>query len=646
MKKQFPCNPLWAQLSDLYGTLGNPAKHVHTVIFGDEDKVQLINAILTFLSYFIRSAMVKRHNEIRDASVNDVQEAIAIIERKKRKNSSIIVNTFNKSRSSLRGNINNSNGNNNIADNDGDNGESSGSNRLKTLSCKGSTRSLMKQIDVIKCQRDELIDKHGNDNKLPNNINIPKLRKTSSLSTNLDSHNSNAITSDYKLPLKLELNQDDLTNISQSMSNIDKDRTSNSMKIIVSQIAHEAFDNEKLSSMTSALDEFEQKNEWREQELLSIPPKLSFLHNSTENNFKVNKLNVNHGNNTAVHFSHVEYTDIKQENAVLFTLGDEEKSTTSISNSSSQSAIEIVNCQCSFAFTRVPSTSAELPEGILRKIIQRNFPESSKSIQRPSVMSLSGKKRTIGFCPKCNGNGNNYETDDKLLLETPTNATEVLRTCGSSVSTRGNLYPRCVDTLEELLEANDVIELPMPRSKNINGLPNEIKNMSGFTETLIQRTVTEPFINSNNHSFNNSGYNSGLVIQGLIKKRERRKNNQSNSVNDCANELSNNNVDDCHWINSNDNLIDELREEITINARFPIVDQPISEALCIMADVDNWQVGIISNNMIASSQSLPIGMSRLVSDMLEAFVYLWTKYHSPAHVNIFIYYYSYGRFVS
>lgn len=76
-----------------------------------------------------------------------------------------------------------------------------------------------------------------------------------------------------------------------------------------------------------------------------------------------------------------------------------------------------------------------------------------------------------------------------------------------------------------------------------------------------------------------------------------------------------------------------VREEVAAGVRFPTIDQPVAEAVCILADLDTWHVGILSNNTPLESPPLPVGMSRLVANMLEAFAYVWRKYHSPLHVR-------------
>ncbi|XP_034943842.1 folliculin-interacting protein 1 [Chelonus insularis] len=576
IKTKFSYNPFWAQLGDLYGALGNPAKFVHTVIVGSSEKVTLINTILTFLTYFIRSAIVTKHYEERDSPETGVQEAINILKQIKKKHSST-TNTLKNIRFTPRNN---------------DHCESS-SSRLNIESTSGLSRSPKNLSDVKSMNSSGQSEK-----KEKATLNIPKLRKISSLNSNLDSHPSNLQKTESKLSLELQPRRNDLSDFSICSNGLEKNSTSSSVKIIVSEIASQEFEGEKNVPRVSVFDDLELKDELRDSQSLSLTPKLPILEDRRGSTL----------DETDVYFSQVEYTDDKR-NQVFFTLGGEEKPPVA------DRLPQDNNCQCSFAFNRVPSTSAQLPEGVLRKILQRNFPESSKSIQRPPSSSFS-KERPFGLCPKCNGNGN-YE-GSKLLLETPTNATEVLRTCGSSMTTRG-ARPRCIDSLEELLEVNEVIELPMPRSKNSTDPSVNLNQVSGFTDTLIRKTVTETA--DGNHLFYDSGYTTGLVIQGLKKK-----NNKGKDIKINEEKYDSGNNDE-----EKNNLIKELREEVSINARYPIVDHTVSESVCILADVDNWQVGIISNNMPLQSQLLPVGMSRLVSDMLEAFVYLWTKYRSPVH---------------
>ncbi|KAM5172143.1 folliculin-interacting protein 1 isoform 1-T1 [Mantella aurantiaca] len=51
LAKTHPYNPLWAQLGDLYGAIGSPVRLARTVVIGRQDLVQ---RLLYFLTYFIR----------------------------------------------------------------------------------------------------------------------------------------------------------------------------------------------------------------------------------------------------------------------------------------------------------------------------------------------------------------------------------------------------------------------------------------------------------------------------------------------------------------------------------------------------------------------------------------------------------------
>jgi len=125
-----------------------------------------------------------------------------------------------------------------------------------------------------------------------------------------------------------------------------------------------------------------------------------------------------------------------------------------------------------------------------------------------------------------------------------------------------------------------------------------------------------------------AGYTWGLVLQGIIKRKRRRKKkrNEGEGEEEEEEEEEEGEPEENRWWS-------RMREEVVANARLPTIDQPVAEALCVLADLDTWHVGILSNNAPCQSSPLPVGMSRLVSNMLESFAYVWRKYHSPAHVS-------------
>lgn len=123
-----------------------------------------------------------------------------------------------------------------------------------------------------------------------------------------------------------------------------------------------------------------------------------------------------------------------------------------------------------------------------------------------------------------------------------------------------------------------------------------------------------------------TGYTWGLVLQGVTKKKKRRKKKKLSE-----------DERDSPEIESEEKWWSYMREEVMASARFPTIDQPVAEALCVLADLDTWHVGILSNNAPWQNPPLPVGMSRLVSNMLESFAYVWRKYHSPTHVSFIIF---------
>lgn len=124
-----------------------------------------------------------------------------------------------------------------------------------------------------------------------------------------------------------------------------------------------------------------------------------------------------------------------------------------------------------------------------------------------------------------------------------------------------------------------------------------------------------------------TNYTWGLVLQGMTKKKRRRKKEKVSEASKDEKDTAEAKPEKNWW--------SYMREEVVAGVRFPTIDQPVVEALCVLADLDTWHVGILSNNAPWQSPPLPIGMSRLVSNMLESFAYVWRKYHSPIHVSSF-----------
>lgn len=146
----------------------------------------------------------------------------------------------------------------------------------------------------------------------------------------------------------------------------------------------------------------------------------------------------------------------------------------------------------------------------------------------------------------------------------------------------------------------------------------------GFSKSLISLQAVIPDDDPSNPE---SGYTWGMVVQGFTKKKKKGRHKlieepTKEAATEHENPNAKENEEEWWW---------PIRERLGLETKFPLVDQPVSEALCILGDLDNWQVGVLSNNA-AGSQPLPVGMSRLVSNMLEAFVCMWKEFRSPEQV--------------
>ncbi|PSN41279.1 hypothetical protein C0J52_14352 [Blattella germanica] len=60
LSKSHPYNPLWAQLGELYGALGFPTKIAKTIVTSGIKRIELLNKILSSLTYFIRCSEVEK----------------------------------------------------------------------------------------------------------------------------------------------------------------------------------------------------------------------------------------------------------------------------------------------------------------------------------------------------------------------------------------------------------------------------------------------------------------------------------------------------------------------------------------------------------------------------------------------------------
>lgn len=455
----YPCNPLWAQLGDLYGALGNPAKMAQTVVAGDSRKSDLINSVLSFLSYFIRSGAIRKCQEYRCASQHDVQQATDLLEQPRGKRAPCSFSNRRPAGSSS-------------AFNDRDTSIERPESRVSPTRSSGAvisndinvprypqersrisrSNSPFKRSGTVKSDLDALVTKSMAMADLMD-LKSPVKRKPAE-SENCPDGKCESVRHDRTT------DDDKETNITADKLKIIVDETEESRKNVAPKIACQP----RYRSEDPRLRDLEIKLNARDvEESLTIgKPELRRRLDRVDDMSPL-KTYRDEPRLLLDRAADEGYHEEFKESQVFFTVGGEDKSAKLASR---PSRLGNNNCQCSYTFTRVPSTSAQLPEGVLRKIIQRNFPESSKGIQPPPGAASAMDASSIGFCLKCNGQGaaRDYDGCKQEVLETPTNATEVLRTCGNSEGSREKAVGLSrSNSLEALMEASSVVELPMPQ---------------------------------------------------------------------------------------------------------------------------------------------------------------------------------------
>ncbi|XP_053559757.1 folliculin-interacting protein 2 isoform X2 [Bombina bombina] len=74
LAKSHPYNPLWAQLGDLYGAIGSPVRMTRTVVVGK--RKDLVQRILYVLTYFIRCSELQENHLVRSKVLEEGEQII------------------------------------------------------------------------------------------------------------------------------------------------------------------------------------------------------------------------------------------------------------------------------------------------------------------------------------------------------------------------------------------------------------------------------------------------------------------------------------------------------------------------------------------------------------------------------------------
>lgn len=82
ISKFHPYNVLWAQLGDLYGSIGNPTRLAKTIVCGAHTVT--VNKVLSVLTYFVRCGEIQRVESTKVLDKTEIEEIISSKDRRKR----------------------------------------------------------------------------------------------------------------------------------------------------------------------------------------------------------------------------------------------------------------------------------------------------------------------------------------------------------------------------------------------------------------------------------------------------------------------------------------------------------------------------------------------------------------------------------
>lgn len=76
ISKMYPYNALWAQLGDLLGAITSPVKLSKTIICGSEGNVKTIEKLLNVLTYFIRCSEIRRNSHTKIFDKDEINKTV------------------------------------------------------------------------------------------------------------------------------------------------------------------------------------------------------------------------------------------------------------------------------------------------------------------------------------------------------------------------------------------------------------------------------------------------------------------------------------------------------------------------------------------------------------------------------------------
>jgi hypothetical protein len=667
LQSRHPFNPLWGEFSDLYGAVGHPTKIAQTIITGTNKK-DLISKILLSMTYFIRCCDVDRRVPIRA----DVQEENRMVETICRQYSCIPKENYKKYEDHLKEIMNcnkdfftNCNNNNNYCYKNNELEVSlresvpvlkKSSGLTKTQTCLGDLSNLVKE-DVPESRFDssltephtlkyenkfkslypnlaavDTLENTKHESAIPSSDEIMKKVNTlcrvpsSTVLCHMDRKISDGIVEHRSQPhiinMEKQMRSNDLkSNLDMSGSTISNASEKNRDVVFVLGEDEQLVGIKKESK---TVDTPQESNSCIKQRptYLNLSKHLLQVKNSSYNSFHDSDFTENLDNSLIKPSTSWSPSADKQVGEQPQKANGESRNTYSKKHPRSQSEppddrkSEDAKKKSKYRYSGVKFNLQQYPQILSNYMKSKNVEISNlhfgdKSLKLDELSSLSDT--IISKYPELD---EDYEEGE--ALQTPSNASELEFTSDLFVapSTANQTKESNVDSPLNLLCSqhipNTIIEesekncdenvktvrkystscssykmkvtnLPMPKSKFYKSMINPVR----YTSSLMRAA--------------SDSYMPDMVLQGPIVPKQ-------------------------DWES-------KLKSDLALASQHSLIDQPVEEAVAVIANTDTWEVQLMSSHTFLidkGSSGIRIGMSQLVSNMLESLLQMW-KLKVPPH---------------
>ncbi|XP_060517829.1 folliculin-interacting protein 2 isoform X2 [Cylas formicarius] len=566
-----PYNALWAQLTDLYGAIGNPVKTAQTVVTGS-DKVT-IRKILNCLTYFIRFGEVERRNLERLEVEEENQSAEMIC----KKCDSIPVEYYKKYEDHLKDMLVDSTKMEKceirpiIKTQDDSFGK--GLCKTKTFNnlmlkteceakCEGSGFGLKRVSSKMNLNLSKL--ETGSD--LPPETKTPMCRRNWSCSKSSQNMFALGDGDDFQKIMEEPINLN---------HNVDKD------------VIFVLGDNEQLVGLKKEANETSNvETSLRKVSSSKRPSSLSFSKISYQfpkHHEQPDPFRDDYCSRTLMPSTSYEslYSISVQNGEDVHSESESKKFT----RCQSEPPEERKSTKPRFKYTRAKFNLQQYPQVVKNYMKSKNLELESLPLGEKALDQFSTVETNIKL------DFSSYKSDPEEVeaLQTPSNASELEganELCSTSKqaltkdSVRKNSKPFNTDA-DGMARNMKLISIPMPKTACSEKPPYSVP----YTSTVINELV--------------DSFMPDMVLQGITKPEK-------------------------YWGS-------RLKSNLALNTQHSLLDQPVEESLAIVANTDTWEVQVTSSHTYVidkGSTGVRVGMSQFVANMLESLLHMW-KLHIP-----------------